>query len=157
MGKIIKIMTNKEKELLDIAKEMMSINECEIALTGSLMLAYRGINKRREAKDIDLLISPDADIEEIKLPFSFDKEDEEVNKDGYVVAFRAYNKDEIKIEVMISDEMFHDINGVPCGSIKELINAKRTYSTSDTNYNSKMKHTLDLEYLCHNNDEKVLS
>jgi len=51
-------MTHEELELLEIAKEIIKSNShLNAMLSGSLMLAYRGIDKRREATDIDILVS----------------------------------------------------------------------------------------------------
>ena len=50
-------MTEKEIELLEIAKNAIYLNShINAALTGSLMLSLRGIEKRREASDIDILV-----------------------------------------------------------------------------------------------------
>ncbi|NBL00398.1 MAG: hypothetical protein EOM50_20830 [Erysipelotrichia bacterium] len=52
-------MTNREKELLSVASEVMEAlrsNGLECALSGSLMLAVAGINKRRESNDIDIVV-----------------------------------------------------------------------------------------------------
>ncbi len=51
-------MTFRERRLMRITKKILKLNrDTEILLTGSLMLAVRGIPKRREAKDIDIIFT----------------------------------------------------------------------------------------------------
>ena len=57
---IITRQTQKERELLNIAKEIINSFENEVAaIGGSLMLSCMGIRKLREANDIDIILKRD--------------------------------------------------------------------------------------------------
>ena len=54
---IITRQTQKERELLNIAKEIINSFENEVAaIGGSLMLSCMGIRKLRESNDIDIVL-----------------------------------------------------------------------------------------------------
>ena len=54
---IITRQTQKERELLNIAKEITNSFEYGVAaIGGSLMLSYIGARKLREANDIDIVL-----------------------------------------------------------------------------------------------------
>ena len=57
---IITRQTQKERELLNIAKEITNSFEYGVAaIGGSLMLSYIGARKLREANDIDIVLNSD--------------------------------------------------------------------------------------------------
>ena len=57
---IITRQTQKERELLNIAKEIInSFEDGMVAIGGSLMLSCMGIRKLREANDIDIILKRD--------------------------------------------------------------------------------------------------
>jgi hypothetical protein len=151
------IMTNKELELLEIAKNIIKLNEGNIkmGLTGSLMLALNGINKRREANDIDIVCDilcekePGYPI----LPAGF-KRDFMSGEKSAVDVFR-FIKDDIKIDFLYSEEKIMEVKGVNCGELKLLLNAKKSFSENDKGDESRMKHQLDIEYILKNNDIKL--
>jgi len=157
-------MTSREFTLLNIAIEVMgNYRKCckdpyqkDLPLTGSLMLALRGLKKRREASDIDFLISK-LDYENIEdvlgiLPSGFEDISGDDIEDSYDPIGRFYNKElDIKIEFLIQD--FEDINyvdGIACGTIYDMVCAKIKYST-ENNPESALKHRLDIKYLFDNN------
>lgn len=146
-------MTNKEKILLEIAKKTLGLNSnIGAKLTGSLMLSVRGLKKRREASDIDIVCDYLCEHEDGMpiVPTGFKL----VEMDGgrsEVDAIQFENKDGIKIDFLCSDEMREEVGGVACGELKCLIEAKRFYAANDKDIVSKAKHELDLAYLFNNN------
>lgn len=150
-------MSEKEKELLNIAINVISMNESiDAKLSGSLMLSFMGIKKRRESCDIDIICS---DLcEEGEGSPVVPKEFKKVSVDGSksdVSAIQFINKDGLKIEFMYSEEEGILFNDIPCGNIEYLIKAKEGYASMDKNEESKEKHMLDLKYLYENNDLKL--
>ena len=147
-------MTENEIKLLEIAKEIISLNrDLDARLTGSLMLAIMGINKRREASDIDIiytyLCEKDDGFPCVPKGFKL------VSMDGNrseVDAVQFKNESGLKIEFMYSEEAVEEINGIKCGELKYLIEAKQLYAKNDLNDESRQKHIDDLEYLYKNND-----
>ena len=146
-------MTEKELKLLEIAKETIHLNEhLGAKLTGSLMLAISGLNKRRDASDIDIICDYLCERDDgfPIVPSEF----KEIQMDGSkseVGAIQFVNKDGLKIEFMYSEELSTEINGVQCGELKWLIDAKRRYSENDKDDESRKKHIDDLKYLFENN------
>jgi len=147
-------MTEKELELLEIAKSAISLNyHINAALTGSLMLSVRKIDKRRESTDIDILVK---DINRIKKPDGYwqrEIENEEEYEESQYSRFFE-NKDGIHLEFfeMNVNEQIENINGIPCGSIKEMLDAKFQY----WNESGNDKHYEDLKFLNYKFPEKYL-
>lgn len=150
-------MTTNEIKLVEIAKQVIELNrELGAKLTGSLMLAVMGLNKRREAIDIDIICNYLCEKEE-GLP-CVPKGFKLVGMDGSrseVNAIQFKNEDGLKIEFMYSEEILQEINGVLCGELKYMIDAKKIYSENDMNDISREKHKLDLEYLFENNKDII--
>lgn len=150
-------MTENELRLLEIAKEVIELNEnLGARLSGSLMLAVMGINKRREASDIDIICDYLCEKEEgfPFVPNGFSV----VIIDGTrseVEAVQFKNSDGLKIEFMYSDEKTAEINGINCGELKMLIDAKQRYAANDSNNESRRKHVKDLDYLFKNNENLI--
>lgn len=150
-------MTENEVKLLEIAKEVINLNEnLGARLSGSLMLAVMGINKRREANDIDIICDYLCEKEE-GFPF-MPKDFSVVLIDGTrseveVVQFK--NSDDLKVEFMYSDEETTEIDGISCGELKMLIDAKQRYAANDLNTESRQKHAEDLAYLFENNENLI--
>jgi len=128
-----------ETKLLKIAKELLA--KCEgSALTGSLMLLVRGIEKRRESHDIDILVKTFENLPTENLcqasPMYPDSVKFKIEDTG------------INIDFLINDsEIIEIINGIPCGSVEILLNRKYQYSRQDKFPESRNKHRLDLEFL----------
>lgn len=135
-----------ESELLIIAKEFL--NKCEgSALTGSLMLFVRGINKRRESHDIDILVKSLDD-----LPIENMCQASPIYPDS--VKFKIENTN-ITIDFLLNqDEEIETINGIDCGSVEKLLDKKYIYSRQDISPNSKNKHRLDLEFIGYDLESK---
>lgn len=146
-------MSNKEKKLLEIAKETIELNQHLCAkLTGSLMLAVMGLNKRRESSDIDIIcdyLSEDRNGYPF-VPKGF-KTCGMYGGGSEVDAIQFINDEGIKIEFMCSEEELNIIEGIKCGELNMLIEAKKRYVKNDKNDFSREKHELDLEYLYKNN------
>ena len=98
-------MTEKETQLLEIAKEIIELNKgINAKLTGSLMLAVMGLNKRREAVDIDIICDYLCEKED-GFPI-VPKEFKECGIDGSrseVSAIQFKNSDGLKVEFMYSE------------------------------------------------------
>ena len=148
-------MTDREQRLLEIAKKVINDNkDIGAKLTGSLMLAVMNIDKRREASDIDILCNTLCEQgagypvvpKEFKKPII----------DGFrsaVNAIQFVNDEGIKLEFMYSNEKSTVINGVACGELLRMIEAKKKYIREDKNIDSFLKHAKDLIYLFSNNSK----
>ena len=142
-------MTQKECELLEIAEEVLLLNkDIRAKLTGGLMLEVRGIKKRREASDIDIIceyLCENGDgLPLVPKGFKLSVMD---GSRSQVDAIQFINQDGIKIDFMLSCEHGEIIEGIPCGSVEELIKAKNAYVKNDISEISKEKHLLDIEFL----------
>ena len=147
-------MSDNELKLIEIAKEIIKLNveNIEMALTGSLMLSLRGINKRRESNDIDIICK-----------FICEKPPGKPNMPkGYVFdcmsgeksavnVMRFVSADGVKVDLLTSDEKTEEIQGIYCGQVEKLLDAKYSFSQNDIGKESKEKHELDLEYILANN------
>ena len=144
-------MTKRELELLEIAKEILELNKnkfLELRLTGSLMLALRGIKKPREAQDIDFLITEDCVA----------KKDEDYCPIMPVGFFMDYNgkasspdciyftKDKLKVDFIPSWEKAEYVNNIQCASVDACLDAKYTYTLEDVK-DVADKHFKDIEYI----------
>lgn len=145
-------MTERENQLLDIAEKIIWLNQdLKPALTGSLMLALRGIEKPREANDIDIiceyLCETDGGLPLMPQGFKI------INMNGrksQVDAIAFENKElGIKVDFMQSNEEIETTEfGIPCGQVKYMIEAKRSYTKNDLSEESRAKHLNDLTFLC---------
>lgn len=144
-----------EKELLEIAKEVLEINsDLRAKLSGSLMLFAMGLNKRRPAMDIDIICKWLAEDKEHEgfpwVPKGFKLNDMDGRR-SQVEAMQFINEEGIKIEFMVSEEIGELINGIPCGDLVQMVGAKLRYAKKDTSEESRTKHLDDLVYLFENN------
>lgn len=155
-------MTKREKELLEIAKKVISENShIGASLSGSLLFAYLDIPKRNEAHDIDIICSH---IEGDKFADYYPKVDNdwEFNKKyggNSDLSSISFIKGDIKLDFIQCDdegEKIRIIDGVRCGEVNKLIKAKHFYSIKDEREKTRKKHKEDLEYLS-NFVEKVLT
>lgn len=151
-------MTTREKELLDIALKVLELNKgrgLDLRLTGSLMLAVRGIEKLREAKDIDFLISEECVAIEgedycplMPKGYRMDCEGRKSSPD----AIKFINDESgVSIDFIPAYEESEDVNCVPCGTVGGMVDAKLYYAGHDKKIESMKKHALDLLYLEANN------
>jgi len=127
-----------ESELLDLAIIILNMNN-KSALTGSLMLNVRGINKRREATDIDILVQS---FDDIKFLDGMTQ-----NSPQYTDSVQ-YLLGDIKIDFLLNiDEPIETINDIMCGNVKMMLDRKYNYSRNDKSIESQEKHRLDLEFM----------
>jgi len=132
----------KEHDLLDEAMEFLERNP-RAALTGSLMLNVRGINKRREAHDIDIIVP---DINDLVLPLDW------VQVSPVYPDSVKFQVEDAYVDIMVSpEEKVQVVNGIRCASIGGLIQAKLNFYKQ--NSEASEKHKLDLEFLGFNLDE----
>ena len=149
-------MTEKEKILLEIAKKALCLNKnIGARLTGSLMLAVMGFNKRREASDIDIVCDYLCENEDGLpiVPVGFKLVEMDGSKSD-VNAIQFENEEGVKIDFLCSEdvpEMPKEVGGIMCGELGCLIEAKRRYAANDKGIVSLAKHELDLVYLFNNN------
>ena len=144
-----------EKELLEIAKEVLRVNSgLNAKLSGSLMLFAMDLNKRRPATDIDIIcewLGEEKDAEGFPwVPKGFKLN----NMDGsrsQVESMQFINDEGIKIEFMVSGEMGENISGLHCADLSMMVLAKLNYAKNDTTPESREKHLDDLIYLLKNN------
>lgn len=130
-------MSNNELKLLEIAKELMIIDP-NLALTGSLMLAFRGIIKRREAVDIDFIMKNDY-ASKYEVPSGCIST---IGSDGCSNSFEYRG---IKVDILSSGEDVEVIDNILCSSVDKLLEVKYCYSCQ--NNESADKHRLDLEFM----------
>lgn len=147
---MFKEITENEKLLLEKAKVILSMNyDIGAALTGSLMLAVRGIERRREAVDIDIVCEYLCEKEEgfPSMPSEYKLSEMEGGKSEVEAIQFASKIDSAKIDFLYSDEEIECVDGIMLGSVKELIEAKERYAENDKCDESRGKHQLDLVVL----------
>jgi len=127
------------KDLLEIAKKIMAVNPT-VSLTGTLMLKLRGIDLGREPHDIDLLIFDYAP--NISFPDEMKVEHIGYASDGSSAKFKY---EDIIIDVLSNGEQPELVDGVLCGRLESLIEAKKRYA-GQTNEQAA-KHRADLEIM----------
>lgn len=149
-------MTDKELQLLEIAKQVLEMNKENLGkmmLTGSLMLALRGINKRREACDIDILCNQ-LTASELGCPI-LPKGFKIVNIDGQkseVNAVQYKNEEGLKVEFMFSEDKRSIVDGIYCAEVVDTLYAKVSYGRNDKADVSRFKHLDDVLYILEHND-----
>lgn len=170
-------MTKREKELFRIFTEIQEINQgSDIWLTGSLCFAVLGIEKPREAVDIDICTAEDYDIEDVEMPEGYECLHTKRDGDGnYLVSARYYNEElGLKVEFLVTDMPGDDpikITSVDyvkldldflkpstaCyrSKIKPILDAKREYAGQD--YPQAQKHRNDIDYIVFNNSAESLN
>ena len=144
-----------ENELLEIAKEVLTKNEdLNAKLSGILMLAVMGLNKRRQATDIDIIcdyLRENSSADGYPwVPKGFEFNNMDGNR-SQVEAIQFINEDGIKIEFMASDEMGEVIDCIPCAELVMLVRAKLNYAKNDNSEESRAKHLEDLVFLFEKN------
>lgn len=123
--------------LLNIAKRLINENYTNMCLGGSLMLKYRGIDLGRDPHDIDLVIYEKDTT--FKIPTGMNVVLERKASDGYS---DVYSYKGITIDVLVGSDTPEIINGIPCGTVKQLMEAKYKYSLKGMG--SSKKHHDDL-------------
>jgi hypothetical protein len=125
-------------KLLYTTKRILELNP-KTSLTGTLMLKLRGIDLGREPKDIDILKS-DTPIK-LKFPSYWNKHIKIIGKasDGSGVKYKYKS---IIIDVIGTAEEPELIQGIRCGTLKGLMDAKYLYSHQKNE--SSFKHYSDL-------------
>lgn len=131
------LLSDNKRRLLEIATELMATDEL-LLLSGSLMLAVAGVNRRREAVDIDFVYRDYAANFNIPKGASEDA----FASDGTAYCFKY--KD-VKVDILSSGEQPTEINGIRCASYTMLLKSKYTFSKQ--NNPSAEKHRLDLIHL----------
>lgn len=123
--------------LLNIAKRLLNENYTNMCLGGSLMLKYRGIDLGRDPHDIDLVIHGKDTT--FKIPTGMNVVLERKASDGYS---DVYSYKGITIDVLVGGDTPEIINGIPCGTVKQLMEAKYNYTLKGLS--SAKKHYDDL-------------
>jgi hypothetical protein len=139
-------MTPKEEQLLQLYKEFADLNKRGHAfvLAGSLSFALLGIEKPREACDIDVLCDDlcEDDLSDglIAIPkgFSWDMTD---GSRSQIDSMRFINKETgVKLELLGGAEScFDNINGVYCAPFEDTLRAKLKYAVNDHDWSSAKK------------------
>lgn len=131
------LLSEGERRLLEVATELMATDEL-LVLSGSLMLAVAGVNRRREAVDIDFVYN------DFAANFKKPKEaiEGDIDSGGGGCSFK-YNG--VKVDILSSGECPTEISGIRCASYRSLLKNKYKYSKQD--YSSAEKHRLDLIHL----------
>lgn len=129
-------------KLLNIAKQIIDANNGYVVLTGTLMLHVRGLLHKigRDPHDIDLLIIQDY-APHINLPEHLKLKQKGIGSDGCSAKYET--DDGVIIDVLSTgiDER-EDINGILCGSLELLMNAKYDYSLQNNPQAEKHKQDL---------------
>ena len=142
-------MTKRERELLEVARLIIMRNK-RCALTGSLLLVHLGLQKKREAHDIDIVC---------RQPIEVDPECKGKNKfwvpDGFEQAEPTYPDDtsikfinsilDVEIDFLFSpEEPFTNYKHLPCGSVIEMVKAKERFAKQESDAAEKHKDDLGL-------------
>ena len=152
-------MTEKEIKLLEIAKEVIELNKnsnLSLKLTGSLMLAHMGVNKRREANDIDFLVDENEVIADEysdrcpKVPKGFIMDYEGSRSCPTAIKF---TNGEISIDFLSSWEGSDFYDGILCSDVGYLIQAKEMIIRQTIHAETAIKHREDLEYMYEHNED----
>ncbi len=128
---------NKEQKLIEIAKKFIECNPNSIGITGTLMLKLRGIDLGREIDDLDLIVNDWCP----NVVFPKDLEFEDLGKASDYINLK-YKCDNIKIDILSSNEQLEIVEGLPLGSLSNLIEHKYIYCNQ--NNPSSKKHYEDL-------------
>ena len=156
-------MTKKEKQLIKIAKEIISLNEKNetgLILTGSLSLLIQGIKLPRECSDIDFLCTHETIPEDRQykldefyspvLPKGFEMSYE--GKRSQPDSIQYYNQElDIKIDMLPQYSCYELVKGVKCSDSHETLDAKESYFRNDRDIYSKEKHFDDIKYILQKN------
>lgn len=151
-------MTDNEKKLLKVAKTIMLVNSDKpftLALSGSLLLAKRGIIKPREAHDIDLVLKPN-EIFETSNIFSKVSIPEELglkiieDDSGYDADCLVLNGNGVIVNILLADEdeVFKG-KKFKYAKVKQVLWEK--YRFSRQNNSAAKKHQEDLTHIFHYN------
>lgn len=145
-------MTNKETELLGVYKQVQDLNKnvYGLCLGGSLMLAVRGLTKRRPAKDIDIILYDYGMMNDLVLPEGF-KLVETKERARYVDCIQ-YTYLGIKIDFLECGVSLDTVDGIKCASVESLIIAKASYLAAKLSDDVRTKHARDLINLFACND-----
>jgi hypothetical protein len=152
-------MTKREKKLLEIARQIIMMNE-GCALTGSLLLTHLGLSKKREAHDIDIVFKGDfkekpskftgvqncqrMEISNFQLPKNFVQCTPIYITDDDTQYVSFVNDEGIVIDFLRSpEEIFVNYHHIPCGSVIRMVQAKEKYAKQPNS--QAEKHKSDLE------------
>lgn len=150
-------MTRREQQLLELAKLIINKSgyKDKIALTGSLMLSLRGIDKRREAHDVDLVVClHTVNLHDLYVPDGFVP----IAKNNYPIVkmVNALDAEGTTVDILLSDEFEEEllvnypmevIDGILCANPYFLIDAKEKFAILDKDPESRNKHLEDVQYL----------
>lgn len=146
-------MTLNEEKLIEIAKEVISLNRhLKAKLSGSLSLCVLGINKQHEAKDIDIICDYLCEMDEgyPLVPNGF-KRKTIYGSASQVDAIQFENEAGVKIDFMVSEEPSVLVDGIQVCLLQYTILAKLKYCINDKNSESAQKHLGDVIFLFDNN------
>ena len=127
------------KKQLKVAKEIIEMNE-NMGLTGSLLLKMLEIDVHRESGDIDL-VTNSMNLK-INLPEGCKRIEGKITSDGSGLKYEYKN---CTIDILYSPEKLEMINGIRCGSLSELLIAKRKYV--QRNEHDQEKHKRDIRII----------
>lgn len=145
-------MTEKENNLLKVAKVIAKDNP-EFILTGSLMLAVRGIDKRREACDLDFICPLNFTVSNCKISNAV-----VVHDVKYPNSTLKFQMGSLIIDVLRSGDGYYDvIDDIKVASVANTIVEKQWIVEHSKNGETRVKHHLDLLYLRDHNEEELLS
>ena len=128
---------NKEQKLIEIAKKFIECNPNSIGITGTLMLKLRGIDLGREINDLDLIVNDLCP----NVEFPKDLDLEELGHASDFINLK-YKVDDIKIDILSSNEKIEIVDGLPLGNLSNLLEHKYIYCNQ--NNPSSKKHYDDL-------------
>lgn len=149
----MQVLEEIEVKYLELAKEIISLNpNTNMGVTGSLMLALRGVYLGREAKDLDLICSHIKSDDGTKFDDLILPEGAVENRPSYPDS-ASYTiplldgSGEVKVDFLVSIENLEEVDGCLLGEVEKLLVAKANYMSRDHSKDSIAKHKMDIEIM----------
>ena len=149
----MQVLEEVEIKYLDLAKQIIALNpDTNMGVTGSLMLALRGIYLGREAKDIDIICShikkgDGTKFDDLNLPEGAVKNRPSYPDSASYTIPLPDGSVKVKVDFLVSIEKLDEIDGCPVGEVEKLLIAKANYMTRDNSEGSRSKHKMDIEIM----------
>lgn len=133
-------------KLLSLAVAIINANkQFNAALSGSLMLALRGIDLGRDQHDLDITIDKKVDsvYSSIRLPKVYTRQSSK-----YPVVTSFYANGYPTIDIFYSLEKREIIHGIPCTTIEQVLKAKRIIANNSLIHSdARTKHKNDIKII----------
>lgn len=165
----LKPLSPREEQMAAIYLRIQSMNVGKVALTGSLMMAIKHLDLRKEANDINILFQMEGDDSatedqymtpaDLKFPEGFqildiDAVNSAIARKGHVDNFKA-EYEGFTLTFKYSDEAFERQGQFVLGQLKWTISEKLFTAVYDTDIESSMRAQEDLYFFKNHPREDV--